>query len=88
MIIPYFAIWHPDHGYFLSKSSRDPRMVKYTFGYDGAPTIFKTEAGAYAALRQMPEKVRPGCIVQEVKTLFQNNPPADNGEDLLAGMEG
>lgn len=82
MTLHYYTIWHPDYGYYLTKANRDTRGRRYTFGYDGSPTLFKTMRGANSAIRELPDKVRPRCQILIVDAEFEHDRPAD-GDDLF-----
>lgn len=82
MKLDYWAIYHPEHGYYLGKKG-DCRYERYVFGYGHSPSLYKTPEAAEAAIRSLPEEAKRGAMVVVCSVGFPYEPPAEE-DDLLS----
>lgn len=62
----YWAIYHPEHGYYLGKKPKYGNFrygAKYAFGWDLRPCLYKEPASATAAFNAIPPDIRKGAMV-------------------------
>lgn len=85
MKLDYWAIYHPEYGYYLGRRG-DRRYGRYVFGYNGSPSLYKTPEAAETASRSLPEAVRRGAVVVVCFVEFPYGKPTED-EDLLKEVE-
>lgn len=65
MNLDYWAIYHPEHGYYLGKKPKFGNFrygARYVFGYNLRPTLYKDPTAATAAFNAIPAEARKGAI--------------------------
>ena len=81
----YWAIYHPEHGYYLGKKPKFGNFrygARYVFGYNLRPTLYKDPTAATAAFNAIPAEARKGAMVVVCSVEFPYEPPAEK-DDLF-----
>lgn len=81
----YWAIYHPEHGYYLGKRG-DTRYKRYAFGYNSNPVLYKDPNAATIAYKALPDKAKQGAMVVVCSVVLPYDKPSE-GDDLLKEAE-
>ena len=89
MKLDYWAIYNPEHGYYLGKKPKFGNFrygARYVFGYNLRPTLYKDPTAATAAFNAIPAEARKGAMVVVCFVEFPYGKPTED-EDLLKEVE-
>lgn len=84
----YWAIYHPEHGFYLGKKPTygSFRYAKYVFGWNLNPCLYKEPTSATAAFNAIPSDIRKGAMVVACSVEFPYDKPVEEN-DLFKEVE-